>query len=138
RLEDLVAKDPADLLVDVAGERGPAVVERHDYADDLEVRVRPLLDLLDRLEQVLRPFEREIGGLDRYDQVRGGDERVDRDEAERRRRVDDDEVVVRPQRIEPILEAKRSVELSDELRLELCERDTRGQDGEVLDRGGYD
>src|SRR6185295_2876685 len=54
RLEDLDAEDPLDLLQDVLGQQGALVVHSNEGAEDLELRIRPDLDLVDRLQQVVR------------------------------------------------------------------------------------
>src|SRR5262245_55552676 len=82
-LEDLEAEHPLDLLMDVLGEQGPLVVERDQGAQDLELGVRALLDLVDRLEEVVRAFEREVARLDRDQHVGRRHEGVDGDDAER-------------------------------------------------------
>src|SRR5687767_3053538 len=85
-----VAEYLPDLFLDVAGQRGPFVVHRDHDAEDLELGVRALPDLFDGLEQIVGALEREVRGLDRDQQVRRGDQRVDGQQTERRRAVDDD------------------------------------------------
>src|SRR4051812_37488539 len=92
-LENAVAEDAGDRLLHVARQRGALVVQRDHGAQQLEVRIRAGADLLDRLEEVVRAFQREIARLHRDEKVRRRDERVDGDQAERGRGVDDDEVV---------------------------------------------
>src|SRR5688500_9248516 len=58
--EHLVAKDLADLFLNVAAQRRALVVHGDDDPEDLELRVRPLPDFFDGLEQVVGAFEREV------------------------------------------------------------------------------
>src|SRR5688500_13671118 len=123
RLEDLPAKNLLDLHADVLGKRGPLVMHRNDDAEYLERRIRPLAHFLDRLQQVVGALEREIRRLNRDQQMRRRNERVDRQQAEGRRTVDHDVWVQLPHWLELVLQAEVRIDLTDELRLELCQRD---------------
>ena len=116
-------------------ESRPLVVERDDDAEDLEVRVGAALDLLDRLEQVVRSLEREVRRLDRDEDVGRRDEGVDGDHAQRRGRVDEDRVVGGRRSVpvlQLVLEPEEPVDLPDQLRLDLRDGDPRR--GDVRDR----
>src|SRR5262249_62268973 len=63
RLEDLVAEDLGDLVVDVLADHRSFVVKRHDDAENAQVRVGARFDLLDRFEKVVGPLERKVRGL---------------------------------------------------------------------------
>jgi len=65
--------------------------------------------------------------------MRRRDECVDRDETERRRCVNDDYVVLLPERLETILEPEWRVEITDEFRFEFSEIYASGNDVQVLD-----
>ena len=117
--------------MDVLGERGPLVVHRDDHAEQLQVRIRARLDLLDRLEQIVRPFQREVRRLDGDENVRRRDQRVHGDHSERRRRVDEDVVVLLTGVLHLVLQPEWAVEIADQLRLELGERDARRSEPEV-------
>ena len=93
--------------------------------------IRPDLHLPHRLEQVVRAFEREVGRLDRHHEMRGRDERVDRQQPQRRRAVDDDVGVVGFERGELFLETEVRVEFSHQLGLELGQRDARRRNAEM-------
>ena len=56
----IVHRDLPDLLLDVARKRGPLVVHGDDDAEDLQLGVRALPHLFDRLEQVVGALEREV------------------------------------------------------------------------------
>src|SRR5262245_32189115 len=85
RLQDAITENLAHGLVHVLRQRRPLVVERDDGAEKLELGIRARADAVDRLEQVVGPFEREVARLDGNQQVRRGHQRVHGDEAERRR-----------------------------------------------------
>src|SRR5664280_2975596 len=76
RLEELSLEDLVDLALDVFSERRALVVKRDHDAQNLEVRIRPVFYLLDRLEKVVSALEREVRGLNRNQDVRRSDERV--------------------------------------------------------------
>ena len=83
-LKHLAAEHLLDLLADVARQRRPLVVHGDDDAQDAQRRVRPLPDLLNRLEQIVGPLEREVGRLNRNQQVRRRHQRVHRQQTEGR------------------------------------------------------
>src|SRR5215471_15019539 len=128
RLEDLVAEDADDLVVDVLPDDRALVVKRDHDPQDPQVRVGPGLDLVDRLQQIVRALQREVGGLDGNQDVSRGDHGVDRDHAEGRRRVDENGVVGPPDRIDLVPESEVAVDLPQELGFDLGERDPRGRD----------
>src|SRR3954470_9082565 len=59
-VEQPLAENLADLRVNVFRERGALVVHRDDDAEELQVRIRTRFDFLDRFEQIIRSFEREV------------------------------------------------------------------------------
>ena len=71
------------------------------------------------------PSSAKYRGLNRNQDVRRSDERVHRDHAERGRRVDEDRVVLArlPHVLKLVLEAKVPVQLTEEFRFDLRERD---------------
>ena len=64
--------------------------------------------------------------------MRRGDQRVDCDQAERRRSIDDDYLVLFLERLHSILQTERSVEITHQLRLEFCQTNARGNYVEVF------
>src|SRR5204863_10101396 len=112
--EDLVDVYYPELLLDVAGERGAIVVHGDDDAEDFELGVRTLAHLFDSLEQIVGAFEREVRRLDWDQQVRRRDQRVDGQQAERRRAVDDDVLELPVQGRELVLQPEWRVELPDQ------------------------
>ena len=111
--------------------RRPLVVHRDDDAKDAQARIRTLTNLLDGLEQVVGAFEREVRRLDRNQQVRRGHQRVDRQQPERRRAVDDDVGILPLQLIDLVLQPEVRVHLPHQPRFELGEADARRRDRQV-------
>ena len=94
-VEDERREVRADLALDVLGELRARVVHRQQHPRDRQPRVELALDQVERVEQAGQALEREVLGLHRDDHAVGGDERVDRQRAERRRAVEQDERVAR-------------------------------------------
>src|SRR6185369_6074259 len=115
-------------------ERGAFVVQGNEHAEQLQIRIRTRFYFLDRLQQIVCTFECEVRRLDRNQHVRSRDEGVHGDQAERRRCVDNDDVVMLSKRLETIFEPERRVEIAYELRLEFCQIDARRNDVQVLHR----
>src|SRR6266545_5954535 len=104
RLEDEVAEV---LLQDVdrfLRVQEALVEHRREDSDDLDVRIEVLADHRQRVLELHESAERQVLALHREDDPLGRDERVDRQQSERRRRVDQDEVVVVAHRRECLLE----------------------------------
>ena len=80
------------------------VVHRREDALNLHFRVQVLTDHRQRVLELDEPAERQILALDWNDDPVRGDERVDRQQPERRRRVDEDVVVLRLDADERLLE----------------------------------
>src|SRR5204863_1677183 len=67
--EELFAEDRADLVVDILRDNRSPVVERDQDPQESQGRVRPCLDLVDRLQEVVGALKREVRGLDRDQDV---------------------------------------------------------------------
>src|SRR3954465_11968046 len=109
RLEYLAAKHLVDLRPDIAAERRPLVVHGDDDSENLERGIGARTNFFNRLEQIVRAFEREVRRLDWNEQMRRGDERVHRQQSQRRRAVDDDVGIVGPNWLEPIFQPEMRV-----------------------------
>src|SRR5262245_18688523 len=70
RLQDAIAEDLAHGLVDVLRQCGPLVVERDDRSEQLQLRIRPRADAIDRFEQIVGALEREVARLHWDQEVR--------------------------------------------------------------------
>ena len=113
-------------------------MERDQDPQETQGRVRPRLDLVDRLQEVIGALEREVRGLDRDQDVGRRDHGVDRDHSERRRRIDDDRVVPLAGPVQLVPQAEVAVDLTQELGLDFRQRDPGGGHVQVLHRGLYD
>ena len=67
--------------------------------------------------------------------MRRCDQGIYRDQAQRRRGVDDDYLVLFLEWLHSILQTERSVEITHQLRFEFCQADARGNYVEVFVRG---
>ena len=81
------------LVADLLLQRDARIEHHTQQADDLQVLVEIGVHLLDRVDQVGQPFEREVLALHRHDDAMGGTQAVEREQAERGRAIDQDEVV---------------------------------------------
>ena len=122
----------ADLALDLLGEPGPGVVHREHDAADVERRVEVRLHQRDVAQQLTETLERVVLALDRDDHVVGRGQAVDGQQPERRRAVDEGEVVVVAHRVERPLELQLAGERRDQLDLGAGEVDGRRDDEEVL------
>ena len=68
RFEHQLAEARAHVVGDLVGQAVAAVEHRQHDADDAEIGIEALLDLLDRLQQLAKPFEREELALQRHQQ----------------------------------------------------------------------
>ena len=93
-VEDLVAERLDDPGQDLAAVQRAGVVHRGQNSLKLKSRVKPFLDLLDGVHQQRDTAQGEELALQRDDHAVRGGQRVDREQAERRLAVDEDEVVV--------------------------------------------
>ena len=100
------------------------------HAEHFELRIGPRANPLVGLEQIVRALDREVRGLNRHEQVRRGHHGVHGENAQRRRRVDNDVVVVLQDRRNRVLELERRVKLPGKLLLELGQRQPRRRHGE--------
>src|SRR5690606_27185537 len=91
--EDATPEVLLRLVRDLAREVEPLIEHREQDALDLEARIQALLDEANRVEQLGEPFERVELALDRDKHRVGGRQRVERQEAERRRAVDEHVIV---------------------------------------------
>ena len=112
------------MVLDVPAKERPFVVDGNDNPQELQVGVRSRLDFLHRFQEVIGALQREIGGLNRHEKMRRGDQCIDRQQTESGRGVDEDVLVLGYDRFQPILHAKVAVNVAEHLALEFCEADT--------------
>ena len=94
RLEDELAEVLLEDLDRLLGVDGPGIEHGRQDALDLDLRVEVLPDHLEGVLELDEPPHRQVLALDRDDHLVGRGQRVDRQQAEARRRVDADVVVV--------------------------------------------
>ena len=108
RAVDLVLEELAHVARHLLAEVRALVVHRQQHAFDVERRVERRAHAPHRRDEIGEAFEREVLAVQRNQDAIGGDERVQRQQAERRRRVDDDEVEFVAQWREQIRRRRRS------------------------------
>src|SRR5215469_2735229 len=94
RLEYLAAQMTLDLAFDLSGETGPPIEHCENHALDGESRVEFLLDEVDGPQDVSQALHRVVLALKGYEGCSGRGKSVERQEAEGRGAVDDNEVVL--------------------------------------------
>ena len=99
RREHRVAEVVAHLCGHLLGQPGARVVHRQQDRRDVQLLVEVRAHQLDVAQQLAEPFQRVELALDRDQHFAAGDQRVDREQAERGRAVDEDVVVGRVQRV---------------------------------------
>ncbi len=126
------------LVGDLVGERVAAVEHRQHHALDAELGVEGVLDAIDRRHEVGQPLEREVLALERHQHPRRRGERVERQQAERGRAVEDHVGVALDVGAERVAEARAAIGGVDELELGGDEVLRRGDDVEQRDRRATD
>ena len=128
----------AHLADDLIGELGAGVVHHaHDRAD-LELRVQVAPDEVDVAQQLAESFERVVLALDRDEHLLGRAEPVDGEQAERRRAVDEDVVVVVEHGVDRPPQPGLPAERRDQLDLGAGEVEAGRGDEQALDVGRLD
>ena len=85
---DLVAEHSADFIDNLARKVRSFVIHRHNQAFDRQIGVEGGANPVNRIHQLPKPLECEVFTLDR-DQYRvGGDQRINRQKAQRRGTID--------------------------------------------------
>ena len=110
-------KKPRTSLRDLLPEVRALVEHRQQHALDVERRIERGADAAHRADEIGEPFEREVFAVQRNQHGVGGDQRVERQQAERRRAVDEDVVVVVAHAAEQRAEALFALRQRDHLDL---------------------
>ena len=87
-------KNAADVARDLLPEIRALVEHRQQHALDVEGGIERGAHAAHGADEIGEPFEREVLAVQRNQHGVGGDERVERQQAERRRAVDEDVVVI--------------------------------------------
>src|SRR5664280_578029 len=93
RVEDVIVAELAEFVEHLAAKDRASVVEGWQEAENAEVAVQLGPDRGDDLYERIEALERVVLRLHRDDHAVRGDEAVDREQAERRRAVDEDVVI---------------------------------------------
>ena len=112
---DAVLEERANVARHLLPEIRALVVHRHQHAGDVERRVERAAHAAQRGDEIGEPLEREVFAVERNQHGVGGDERVEREQPERRRRVDEDEVEAVAERVEHEAQPRLAVRQRDEL-----------------------
>src|SRR5512132_4254380 len=104
RLEDQVSEVLLQDLDRLARVQRPPIEHRREDALDRHVGIQVLADHRERVLELDQAAQREVLALDRHDHLVCGDECIDRQQPERRRRIDQDPVVALLDRSQRLLE----------------------------------
>ena len=104
---------------------------QHDR-QQLQVRVEALARELDHLERLFDSLKREVLRLGREQRVLGCDQRVDRQQSQRRRAVDQHEVVVVGDLSQRLAQRELAAHLAAEHQLRLGQAEVGGDDAAVV------
>ena len=132
----MVAQVTADLVGDVSRQLGPGVEHGQDDALDVELGVQVVADEVEGGKQLGQSFQGVVLALQRDQNGVGGRQRVDGQQPERRRAIDEDVVVVGLDVGQQAAEASFAALDGRELDFRARERDRRWHDVEVIDRAG--
>ena len=99
-LVNLVAEELANVAAHLLAEIRALVVHREQHAFDAKGGIERNAYAFDRRHQLGDPLEREVLAIERNQDGVGRDETVERQQAERRRRVDEDVLKFRAQALE--------------------------------------
>src|SRR5438132_3591051 len=131
--EDLVVAEVAERIEHVAAEDRAAVVEGGQHPEHLELRVQARLHGLDDLEERRHALQRVVLGLHRDDHSVRAHERVQREESERGRAIDEDVVIALDDVLgELVAERHLAADRAEELDLGGGQLDVRRCDIEML------
>ena len=97
---DLLAEELPHLFYDLLRQIRSLVEHGHHNALYLERRVNAAVAHLDRAHQIGDALERVVFTLDRNQHAVRGCERVDREQLQRRRAVDQNEIIIVPNRLQ--------------------------------------
>ncbi len=133
RSADLVAEVLADLVHDLIGELGAGVVHHADDRGHFQGRVEIALDEVDIAQQLAEALQCVVLALDGNQDLRGGVEAIDGQQAERGWAVDQHVVVVVEHGMDGLAEAVLATERRDQFDLGTGQVEAGRGDEEVLD-----
>ena len=116
-VEHLLLEELAHVARDLLPQVRPLVVHRQQHALDVEGRVEHGAHAPERADEIGEALEREVLAVQRNQHRVGGDERVEREQAERRRAVDEDVVEAVAERRDDAAQARFAREHRDQFDL---------------------
>ena len=138
RLINPVRENPPDLRRHLLGEVHSCVEHREQHSLDPEPGIEVILDQAYRADHLRHALKREVLALERDQHRIGRGERVDRQQSERRRTIDQDEVVGVADRSERSLESRLAGHHPDQLDLGAGQSLSPGHEIQVSKRGRED
>src|SRR5258708_1385654 len=136
--EDLVPVCLLHQFQNLLAVQGARLVDGRQDSPDFELGVELLPDPLDAALQLLHPLHPEVLALQRDDDLVGSHQRVDGKQAQRRRAVDDDEVVEAVHRLQLVLEDLLTPHLVDHLDLGRGQLQVGGDEVDLHQLGPHD
>lgn len=135
RREDGVTERSPQYVLDLGGNALASIVHREEVAEHVAGDAQALMDAAERLAEQLEPEDGQILARDRDDYVIGGDQGVERDQAEVGRRIDDDVIVCAQRRGEQAPQQVLTGHGRGELKIDSGEGFARGRERKALDAG---
>lgn len=108
-LEDLRTEKAAKIGRNLAGKRGALVVHRQDDAFDFEFRIQIAANTHEGVEKLGNAFESQVFALDGDEDGVACGERIQREEIERGRAIENQEIILGFQRLDGLLELKFAI-----------------------------
>ena len=134
-LEDLLLKELPHVTRDLLAKVRAFVVHREQHAVDIECGIQRAAHAFERGHQIGQTFEREVLAVQWDEDGVGGDQRVEGQQAEARRAVDEDAVEAVAQRLEETAQSELAFGQADQLDLGAGELTVGRDHEEVIERG---
>ncbi len=126
-----VFQKPLDVRTNLVGQRRAGVVHAKEHAGNLQPRIDPLVHQIDRLGQLAEALEGQEVRLQRDQDLLRGRQRIEREQPERRRAVDQAEVKFVRAALHRFAQDDLATDDVDQLGLGADEVDICGQEPEV-------
>ena len=136
--EDFLLEELPHVVGDLLAEVRAFVDHREEHAIDVERGVERGADAAHRADEIGEAFEREVLAVQRNQHGVGGDERVQREQAERRGAIDEDVIVLVAERRDEGAQPFLAVGECDELDLGAGEIAVGRDEAQAIDAGRDD
>lgn len=127
RFENLTLEKFAEIGRYLTGQVGPIVVHCEQNPFNLERMIESFADPIDCVHQARNAFQRKELALDRDENAVGGNKRVQRQQIECRRAIDEDELIIVADGLEPLAQHKLPLLHSDQVEVSANQILIRGQ-----------